>query len=99
MLHTINTSSQISTIKSCIDLVDNQSSILFIEDGVLALTKAKILQVDLLHKLSMQKQIFALSEDVYARGIVDILAKEVVLVDYKGFVDLCIKHPKIISWY
>ena len=43
--------------------------------------------------------IVALAEDCAARGIDARLPEFVATVDYGGFVDLAVAHPRTVSWF
>lgn len=42
------------------------------------------------------QQLYALEEDVQARGLA--APGQVHLLDYAGFVALCVEHDKVVSW-
>ncbi len=44
------------------------------------------------------KNIFALEEDVIARGLINAYPKDIKLINYEQFVDLIIKYPKNITY-
>lgn len=68
---------------------------LLIQDGVLA-----VLEENPLLKYCLQQQIsvYALIDDVLARGLKDQVSHHIKLISYGDFVDLTVKHPQQIHW-
>lgn len=64
-----------------------QNSILLIQDGI-------YLGLDLVNI----NNIYALEQDVITRGLINHYPKNIILIDYNKFVDLVIKHQKIITY-
>ncbi len=98
ILHTVNKSPfEKQTLGSCVAHVLDGDAILMIEDGVygaIAGTKAA-LQLEETKNVS----IYALGPDLDARGLGEAkLAAGITIVDYKGFVELSVKHDKTQSW-
>lgn len=50
-----------------------------------------------LEQLPASNSLFALQEDVQARGL-DAVASRVDSVDYPGFVELCTRFDKVNAW-
>jgi tRNA 2-thiouridine synthesizing protein B len=97
MLHTVNKSSfERNSLQSCLNIIDDNSVILLIEDGVI--NAAKNTNASMLADLATQGRVFALQGDVEARGISPKLADNIKLVDYAGFVDLVVEHGTAVSW-
>lgn len=97
MLHTVNKSVfERNSLQSCLNVIDDKSVILLIEDGVISAAKNK--KSSLLSDLAAQGRVFALQGDVEARGISSKLADNIKLVDYAGFVDLVVEHGTSVSW-
>lgn len=97
MLHTVNKSSfERDSLQSCVNIIDDSSVILFIEDGVI--NAANNVNSSMIADLATQGRVFALQGDVEARGISSKLADNIKLVDYAGFVDLVVKHGTTVSW-
>ena len=96
MLHIINKSPlSYSSLGSCLRFALKDDNILFYEDGVLGV-KAKN-KLESVIKEAMEKyNVYALQEDLKARGIVDII-DGVKVVDYSGFVEL-VEENKVNSW-
>ncbi|NYT52857.1 MAG: sulfurtransferase complex subunit TusB [Candidatus Vesicomyosocius endoextente] len=97
MLHTVNKSSfERNSLKSCINIIDDTSVILLIEDGVISATKN--INSSMIANLANQGRVYALQGDVEARGISSKLVDNIKLVDYTGFVDLVVEHGTSVSW-
>ncbi len=96
LLHIINKSPFThSGFTSCLRFAKAKDPILFYEDGVLAV-QAKS-RIEPIVKAAMSKHfIFALQEDLMARGITDII-DGIRVINYSGFVDL-VEENKVNSW-
>ena len=95
MLHIITKS---PVEPSILDRIDAGDTVLFIRSAVLAALAGNILQ-ERLKSMLRQNQLFTLSPDLAARGI---LPKELLygigIIDYADFVELTIEHSVIHSW-
>lgn len=97
MLHTVNKSSfERNSLQSCVELIDDSSVVLLIEDGVISAANHK--NAPLLAQLAEQGRVYALKEDVEARGLAPKIADKIKLVDYGGFVDLVVEHGTAVAW-
>ena len=99
MLHTVNKSPfERNTLASCLRLAKTGSSILLMEDGVLAALAGAETATTI--KQAMDDfNFYVLSPDVYARGFRDSnVIDDVKLVDYGGFVDLVAEHDSVQAW-
>ncbi len=97
MLHTVNKSSfERNSLKSCLNAIDDTSVILLIEDGVISAANNE--NSSMLAGLATEGRVFALQEDVDARGISSKVVDNIKLVDYAGFVDLVEEHGTTVSW-
>lgn len=72
-------------------------SILLTQDAVLALQSPITLASFLAKCDSISVGVFALQEDCSLRGV-ESQYPNIRLVDYQGFVELVIDHPKQVSW-
>lgn len=72
-----------------------RDDILLIQDGVIAALKNTKINKKLLKNTT---KIFALKEDIYARGFNKIIADKIKVIDYSGFVKLTIKNRNQITW-
>ncbi|MFP6775978.1 MAG: sulfurtransferase complex subunit TusB [PS1 clade bacterium] len=97
MLHTVNKSSfERNSLQSCVNIIDDKSVILLIEDGVISCTINT--NSSIIADLASQGRVYALQGDVDARGISSKVADNIKIVDYAGFVDLVVEHGTTVSW-
>lgn len=97
MLHIVNKSSfERNSLQSCLNIIDANSVILLIEDGVISAANHN--NASMLAELAKANRVYALQGDVEARGISTKLADNIKLVDYAGFVDLVEEHETSVSW-
>jgi tRNA 2-thiouridine synthesizing protein B len=92
-LHTINKSTDTNLLKSCLDIIGKNDSILFIEDGVYHCVDNSLVTIDARHTL------YGLREDLLARAILPRSTERVELIDTAEFVALCCEHDKVVSWF
>ena len=99
MLHTINKSPfENSTASSCIKLCTKDSSILFIEDGVISVMKSTKFSETIENALKEFKM-YVLKPDLEARGLpLNNVIEGVEIVGYDEFVDLTTEHKTVQSW-
>ena len=99
MLHTINKSPfERSSFDSALRLATKGSPILFLEDGVYALTKGTAI-ADTVASMVKDHAVYVMGPDMQARAIgEDRLVDGVTVVDYGGFVDLVVEHGTTQSW-
>ncbi len=96
MLHTVNKSPfQNNTLSDCSRYLQAGDVVLLLEDGVFA-AQAGTTQTALLEEMTQQVTIYALSADLKARAIKE-LVDGVKVTDYAGFVELIEQH-KVHSW-
>ena len=74
-----------------------QGSILFIEDGVLAISAGEYCQQ--LIEENPHISFYALQADVIARGLTDSANPAVTIIDDDGFVELVTRHDCVQSWF
>jgi tRNA 2-thiouridine synthesizing protein B len=96
MLFTVNKSPFTSnSLQSCLKFTKSGNPVLLFEDGVFAAAKGTALE-PLIRTAMTYVEIYALQEDLTARGITDVIAG-VRLVDYGGFVDL-VAQNNVCPW-
>lgn len=94
ILHTVNKSPlQHGALDSCLQFMNAADVILLLEDGVFAALANANCGLERAPGL-----IYAISADVHARGLQDRLAERIELIDYGGFVDLCVKSTAVKNW-
>ena len=92
-LHTISASPTSGLINSCLRLVCPGDGILFIQDGVYHCCPP-----DLLGGVSQDNALFALREDLLARGLLGKISERITPVGFARFVELTVDYDKVISW-
>ncbi|MDO8343086.1 MAG: sulfurtransferase complex subunit TusB [Cellvibrio sp.] len=99
-LHTINKSPYAhNTLTSCLRVCTERDGILLLEDGVFGATTSAP-GADELQMLSQRGvKIFALMNDIKARGLEGKVAPNISLIDYNAFVQLTLDHRCVQSWY
>ncbi len=93
-LHTISKSPASDLWVRVEDLLQGGDAVLFIEDGVYHCINNDI---NLSEKSGVK--IYALAEDVIARGLKNRVLAHVNLADTAGFVDLCVRFDKVLNWF
>ena len=94
ILHTISRSPSSALLASCSTLLKEGDGILFIEDGVYHCSDHSLLTT-----IAAPVQMYALREDLVARGLLDKNTTNTETVDYEGFVQLCCDYDKVVSWF
>ena len=99
MLHTVNKSPfERNALASCLRLAASGSSVLLIEDGVIAALAGTSHSDSLLKRMDDLK-FYVLGPDIAARGLGDKpLIDGIEVVDYGGFVDLVTEHDAVNAW-
>ncbi|MDH5395297.1 MAG: sulfurtransferase complex subunit TusB [Gammaproteobacteria bacterium] len=99
MLHTVNKSPfERNTFDSCIAMAKSGSSVLLIEDGVIASLKGTSVS-DKVSKAMENVTFYVLGPDLNARGMTDDqIIDGIKVVDYEGFVDLTAEHENVQAW-
>jgi tRNA 2-thiouridine synthesizing protein B len=94
ILHTFNKGLGAEQLmRRCSALVTSDDAILLIEDGVYWGT-ATLAPFPMQHP-----RVFALTADVAARGLATRIAQAITTVDHAGFVQLCVEHDTVKSWF
>ena len=91
VLHTINKTG--AAVTRCLEVLSNNDAILLLEDGVYLAQDNAVLQ-----NMPETIKIFALSDDLSARGIANNVHENVSKVDWPGFVTLTTEYDKVVSW-
>ena len=83
-----------SSFEDCLQACGSEDEILLLEDGVYACTSETHLEL----LKSKGIRCYALTSDCVARGLVSPPDDKILAVDYKGFVELAVKHPRSVTW-
>ncbi|MCS2151397.1 sulfurtransferase complex subunit TusB [Scandinavium goeteborgense] len=95
MLHTLSHSPWQHDISAQLRLVSPGDDLLLLSDGVIAaLDGSRFL--DILRAAPIT--LYALEEDIEARGLTGQISSGVVRVSYNDFVRLTIQHPGQLTW-
>ena len=86
-----------SCLEQCRRVIGADDALLLTADGVYAALGDAAAVLRELQAAGVA--IFALAEDCAARGIDTRLPAHVTTVDYGGFVDLAVAHPRTVSWF
>ena len=99
MLHTVNKSPfERNALASCLNLAKKGSSVLLLEDGVLAALD-NTAHSERVKAAAGDLKFYVLGPDVHARGLDEKnIIGNVEIVDYEGFVDLVAAHDNVQAW-
>ncbi len=98
ILHTVNKSPfDKNSLERAIGVAKEGSSVLLIEDGVYGAIKGASSSA-MVEAAMKTVKVYALSEDIAARGVNDRMIDGVEVVDYAGFVKLATEHAQVQSW-
>lgn len=99
MLHTVNKSPfEKNSLDSCMRLAKAGSSVLLIEDGVVAAMKGTKHSKDVADAMA-NVSFYVLGPDLKARGLsAGNVVDGIKVVDYSGFVDLATEHESVQAW-
>ena len=96
MLHLVKHSpSNTNSLALCLSYINQGDSILLLEDAVIAAIEGLQWQKKL---QQTGAQVFALKDDVIARGLSKNIAASVALIDMNDFVELTEINKNILSW-
>ncbi|MFP1807056.1 sulfurtransferase complex subunit TusB [Lonsdalea quercina] len=95
MLHTLSRSPYQIDIDAMLRNVGSEDAILLFQDGVTAAQAGAAMLVPI---LAVGVPVYALKEDVAARGITAQISSNVALVGYNEFVKLTAQHSGQMAW-
>lgn len=99
-LHTVNKSPfSHSELESCLDISRGGDAILLIENGVFAAKAGNVWHQRLTEAISKGIPVYALKNDLIARGLSAEQCEPIQLMDYADFVELTCHHERTQSWY
>ncbi|QJC37841.1 sulfurtransferase complex subunit TusB [Enterobacteriaceae endosymbiont of Donacia bicoloricornis] len=99
MLYTLFNSPSSCNFSLLLNYLNQNDDLLLIQDGVIAGLKNSIFMEEITKvKQKMKILIFAINNDILARGLDVNISKKVVRIDYIEFVNLVIKNKKQIIW-
>ena len=99
MLHTVNKSPfEKNSLETCLRLIEDNSSLLLIEDAVYGALKNTNIEEKITRTQSNIK-LYVLGPDLKARGLdKNSLITNIEIIDYKGFVKLVAENENIQNW-
>lgn len=100
ILHTVNKSPfQQTTLASCLRLMVPGDVLLLIEDGVYGATPGHPQEAVLNGLAARNIRVYALENDILARGLTGRMLSAVFLATYDEFVSLSVTAHNVHSWY
>jgi tRNA 2-thiouridine synthesizing protein B len=99
-LHTINKSPYTNNaLTACLKICAGKDGVLLLEDGVFGATASSPNAAELQSLIQSGIKVFALINDLSARGLEEKLAAGIRPIDYNMFVQLTLDHQRVQSWY
>ncbi|PHM38923.1 tRNA 2-thiouridine synthase TusB [Xenorhabdus mauleonii] len=95
MLYTVSHSPYHIDFNAMLSLVTDIDDVLLIQNGVLLGINNNR---NLMALLNTGAGIYALKEDLEARGLFEQISDRVKVIDYAGFVSLTVKHQQNFAW-
>ncbi|HFZ8996204.1 TPA: sulfurtransferase complex subunit TusB [Citrobacter freundii] len=95
MLHTLHRSIWLTDLAALLRLVQEGDDLLLLQDGVTAAIEGGRFLESL---RNAPITVYALKEDIDARGLGGQISDSVVRVDYTDFVRLTVKHTSQMAW-
>ncbi|PHM74536.1 sulfurtransferase complex subunit TusB [Xenorhabdus kozodoii] len=95
MLYTVSRSPYHDDVNAMLGLVSDTDDILLMQNGVLLGINENRYLTELLRTGA---GIYVLKEDLAARGLIEQISDGVMVIDYKGFVSLTVKHQQNFAW-
>ncbi|MBD2799384.1 sulfurtransferase complex subunit TusB [Xenorhabdus sp. M] len=95
MLYTVSRSPYHDDFNAMLGLVSDADDVLLIQNGVLLGVNDNRYLNELIRT---GVKIYALQEDLNARGLGERISNSIQVIDYKGFVGLTVKHQQNFAW-
>lgn len=95
MLHTLSHSPWQCDIEALLRMMREGDDLLLIQDGVLAAIEGSRF-VEILTNAPIS--VFALKEDLDARGLIGQISSKIDVVGYNDFVNLTVTHASQMNW-
>ncbi|PHM71201.1 sulfurtransferase complex subunit TusB [Xenorhabdus sp. KJ12.1] len=95
MLYTVRCSPYQNDFNAILGLITDADDVLMLQNGVLLGVNDNPYLAELIHTGA---GIYALQEDLDARGLTERVSEHVKMVNYNGFVSLTVKHQQSLSW-
>ncbi|QJC32580.1 sulfurtransferase complex subunit TusB [Enterobacteriaceae endosymbiont of Donacia dentata] len=99
MLYTLFSSPSSCDFSLLLKVLNKHDDLLLIQDGVLAgLNNSKFMKKIIKIKEKIKLLIFAIDDDILARGLDLNISNKIIRINYEQFVDLVIKNKQQIIW-
>ncbi|HGU7026694.1 TPA: sulfurtransferase complex subunit TusB [Escherichia coli] len=95
MLHTLHRSPWLTDFAALLRLLSEGDELLLLQDGVTAAVDGNRYLESL---RNVPIKVYALNEDLIARGLTGQISNDIILIDYTDFVRLTVKHPSQMAW-
>ena len=95
MLHTLHRSPWLTDFPALLRLVSEGDELLLLQDGVTAAVDGNRFLESL---RNAPIKVYALNEDLIARGLVGQISNDTIPIDYTDFVRLTVKHTSQLAW-
>ncbi|EFM2063323.1 sulfurtransferase complex subunit TusB [Escherichia coli] len=95
MLHTLHRSPWLTDFPALLRLLSEGDELLLLQDGVIAAVGGNCHLESL---LNAPIKVYALNEDLIARGLIGQISNSVIRIDYTDFVRLTVKHTSQLAW-
>lgn len=98
-LHTFNKSQEAgeARLHACLRLLAPGDSLLLLEDGVYVAAQLQP-GMRIRNMIPAGVALHVLDADLAARGISARIPAEFTVIDYTGFVRLCLAHARVVNW-
>ncbi|QJC29177.1 sulfurtransferase complex subunit TusB [Enterobacteriaceae endosymbiont of Plateumaris rustica] len=99
MLYTLFNSPSSCNFILFLNYLSKNDDLILIQDGILAGLKNSISMKKIIEiKKKVPFHIFGIKNDIESRGLLKIISKKIIQIEYKDFVFLSIKHKQQIFW-
>lgn len=88
-----------SALDDCLAVAATGDSVILVCDGVYALTKGSAPETLVAEAVTRGTDVYALSDDLAARGLREPITDVATPVDYDKFVSLAVTCLRSITWY
>ncbi|QJC30515.1 sulfurtransferase complex subunit TusB [Enterobacteriaceae endosymbiont of Neohaemonia nigricornis] len=99
MLYILSKSPSYCNFSILLNVLNNNDDLILIQDGILAGLKYSIFIKKIIKiQQDIQLSVYALKNDILARGLENYISKQIIHANYKQFVYLTVKHKQQILW-
>ncbi|QJC28732.1 sulfurtransferase complex subunit TusB [Enterobacteriaceae endosymbiont of Plateumaris consimilis] len=99
MLYTLFNSPSSCNFSLLLNFLSKNDDLILIQDGILAgLHNSNSMKKIIVIKNKIPFNIFGIKNDIESRGLLKIISKKIIQIEYKDFVSLSIKNKQQIFW-